>query len=101
LVNVTDVTVYTLLYPVLNGSIPTATAIWCSEDRLKAWEDFMLRNIAPASKDCATPIDVILKAGKENDISGTPTLIFANGSVTPGLIPAETIEKKLNATSAK
>ena len=101
LVNVTDVTVYTLLYPVLNGSIPTATAIWCSEDRLKAWEDFMLRNIVPASKDCATPIDVILKAGKENDISGTPTLIFANGSVTPGWIPAETIEKKLNATSAK
>jgi thiol:disulfide interchange protein DsbC len=44
---------------------------------------------------------VILKAGKENDISGTPTLIFANGSVMPGLIPAETIEKKLNATSVK
>jgi thiol:disulfide interchange protein DsbC len=101
LANVTDVTVYTLLYPVLNGSIPTATSIWCSPDRLKAWEDFMLRDIAPTGKDCTTPIDGILKAGRENDISGTPTLIFANGSVTSGLIPAETIEKKLNAASAK
>lgn len=101
LANVTDVTVYTLLYPVLNGSMPTATAIWCSPDRLKAWEDFMLKSVAPTGKNCATPIDVILEAGKENDISGTPTLIFANGSVTSGLIPAETIEKKLNAASAK
>jgi thiol:disulfide interchange protein DsbC len=101
LANVTDVTVYTLLYPVLNGSIPTATAIWCSPDRLKAWDDFMLRNIAPTGKDCTTPIEGILKAGRENDISGTPTLIFANGSVTSGLIPAETIEKKLNEASAK
>ena len=101
LASVTDVTVYTLLYPVLNGSIPTATAIWCSPDRLKAWEDFMLRDIAPTGKDCTTPIDGILKAGRENDISGTPTLIFANGSVTSGLIPAETIEKKLNAASAR
>src|SRR5687768_12823313 len=101
LANVNDVTVYTLLYPVLNGSVPTATSIWCSPDRLKAWEDFMLRDIAPTGKDCATPIDGILKAGRENDISGTPTLIFANGSVTSGLIPAETIEKKLNAASAR
>jgi thiol:disulfide interchange protein DsbC len=101
LTNVADVTVYTLLYPVLNGSGPTATAIWCAPDRLKAWEDFMLKDVTPAGKSCETPIETILQAGKKNGINGTPTLIFADGSVAPGMIPAETIEKRLNAAAAK
>ncbi|MBA4142253.1 MAG: DsbC family protein [Nitrosospira sp.] len=96
LVNVTDVTIYTLLYPVLNGSIATVTSIWCSPDRLKAWDNFMLRGITPAAKDCDTPIETLLEAGKTNGISGTPTLIFADGSILPGMVPAATIEKKLN-----
>ncbi len=101
LANVNNVTVYTLLYPVLNGSVPTATSIWCSADRLKAWEDFMLKDIPPTGKDCETPIGKLLQAGQKNGISGTPTLIFADGSVVPGLMAAEAIEKKLGASSAK
>lgn len=101
LANVTDVTVYTLLYPVLNGSVPTATAIWCAPDRLKAWEDFMLKDIAPAGKNCETPLETLLQAGKKNGINGTPTLIFPDGSVAPGMIPADTIEKRLSAAAAK
>jgi Protein-disulfide isomerase len=101
LANVNDVTVYTLLYPVLNGSVPTATSIWCSPDRLKAWEDFMLKDIAPTGKDCETPIGKLLQAGQKNGISGTPTLIFADGSLAPGLMAAEAIEKKLGGSSAK
>jgi thiol:disulfide interchange protein DsbC len=101
LANVTDVTVYTLLYPVLNGSVPTATAIWCAPDKLKAWEDFMFKDIAPAGKNCETPLETLLQAGKKNGINGTPTLIFPDGSVAPGMIPADTIEKRLSAAAAK
>jgi thiol:disulfide interchange protein DsbC len=101
LVNITDVTIYTLLYPVLNGSMPTATSIWCSPNRLKAWDDFMLRGTAPTGKTCDTPIETLLQAGRKNGINGTPTLIFADGSVIPGMIPADTIEKKLNAPGPK
>ena len=101
LVNVTDVTIYTLLYPVLNGSLPTATSIWCSPNRLKAWDDFMLKGVAPAGKNCDTPIETILQAGRKNGINGTPTLIFPDGSVIPGMIAADTIETKLNAASTK
>lgn len=100
LANISDVTIYTLLYPVLNGSIPTATAIWCAPDRLKAWDDFMLRGIAPAGKNCETPIETLLEAGRKNGINGTPTLIFSDGSVVPGMIPADTIEKKLSSAIA-
>ncbi len=101
LANVSDVTVYTLLYPVLRGSVPTATAIWCSSDRLKAWEDFMLKDIAPSGKTCETPMDTLIQAGQKNGISGTPTLIFPDGSIAPGMIPAATIEKRLSAASVK
>jgi len=101
LVKVTDVTIYTLLYPVLNGSLPTATSIWCSRDRLKAWDDFMLRGIAPPGKDCETPINTLVQTGQKYRVNGTPTLIFADGSVVPGMITAEVIEKKLNAAAPK
>ena len=32
LVNVTNVTIYTLLYPVLNGSMELSKKIWCSDN---------------------------------------------------------------------
>ena len=98
LAKITDVTVYTLLYPVLNGSLPTATSIWCSSDRLKAWDDFMLKGIAPPGKNCETPISTLVQTGQKYRINGTPTLIFADGSVVPGMITADAIEKKLNSS---
>lgn len=101
LAKITDITVYTLLYPVLNGSVATATAIWCSADRLKAWDDFMLKGIAPTAKSCETPIATLIQAAQKHSVSGTPTLIFADGSVAPGMIPAEMIEKRLSAMPAK
>lgn len=100
LTKITDVTIYTLLYPILNGSLPTATSIWCSTDRLKAWDDFMLRDIAPTGKSCETPLETLVQAGKKNGINGTPTLIFADGSIIPGMITADAIEKKLSGGAA-
>lgn len=101
LVNITDITVYTLLYPILRNSTPTATAIWCSADRLKAWEDFMLRGITPPGKECETPLNTLLQSGQKKGITGTPTLIFADGSVVSGMIPAAEIEKRLDSMEKK
>ncbi len=100
LVNVTDITIYTLLYPVLRGSAELSKTIWCSENRNKAWDDFMLRGVAPTGKDCETPLTALLKSGQENKVTGTPTLIFADGSVVGGMIPMATIEEKLKDASA-
>ncbi len=101
LLEITDVTIYTLLYPVLRGSVELSTKIWCSQDQIKAWDDFMLRGVEPKAKDCETPIPTLLKSGQENRVTGTPTLIFADGSIVGGMIPAETIEERLvNASKA-
>lgn len=99
LVNITNVTIYTLLYPVLNGSMELSKKIWCSDNQIKAWDDFMLKGVAPSAKDCETPLEMLVKSGRENKVSGTPTLIFADGSIVGGMIPAATIEEKLNSAS--
>ena len=101
LTKVTDVTVYTLLYPILNGSEPTARAIWCSPDKLKAWNEFMLQDISPPGKECEAPLARLLQEGRKHNISGTPALIFSDGSIVPGLITADKIEEKLNASLKK
>ena len=99
LLNVTNVTIYTLLYPVLKGSMELSKKIWCSDNQIKAWDDFMLKGVAPTSKDCETPLDVLVKSGQENKVSGTPTLIFADGSIVGGMIPATAIEERLESAS--
>jgi len=99
LVNVTNITIYTLLYPVLNGSMEVSKKIWCSDNQIKAWDDFMLRGVAPSGKDCETPLEALVKSGRENKVSGTPTLIFADGSSVGGMIPAAVIEEKLESAS--
>lgn len=96
LVKITDITIYTLLYPILNGSKEISKAIWCSDDQLKTWNAFMLNAVKPAGANCDAPIDTLLQIGKEHGFNSTPTMIFANGVVVPGMISAEMIEKKLN-----
>lgn len=96
LTEVTDITIQTVLYPILKNSMPIAKAIWCADNQQKAWDDFMLESVEPKSKDCEAPLQKLLASGQENRVTGTPTLIFADGSVVPGLIPVEEIERRLN-----
>jgi thiol:disulfide interchange protein DsbC len=49
----------------------------------------------PAAARCDTPIDKNLELGRKYRVTGTPTLIFANGERVPGAISAERIEKLL------
>jgi thiol:disulfide interchange protein DsbC len=93
-----NVTFYMFLYPIL-GADSTAKSqnIWCSKDKPKAWLDWMVRDAAPASASCdATALQRNVEFGKKYRITGTPTLIFADGSRVPGAIPAAQVEKFLS-----
>ncbi|MBK6617900.1 MAG: hypothetical protein RI993_290 [Pseudomonadota bacterium] len=96
-----NITIHTLVYPILNGSMDTATAIWCAPDRVKAWDDFMLRAVKPKAGECETPLKTILESGQQHRVTGTPTLIFADGSIVSGMIPLAEIEKRLDQQPAK
>ena len=96
-------TVYTFLYPI-NGLHPQATvharAIWCAPDRNKAWDDAMLRGVLPTNDgSCKNPIDTNIALANKYRVSGTPTLIFANGQRVPGMVPADKLNQLLDAAS--
>jgi len=102
LVKVDDITVYTFLFPILSqDSHQKAQAIWCSADKSKAWSDWMLNGKVPVAAKCDTPIAQNLAFARKNNITGTPTLIFANGQRVPGAISAERLEKMLALNEKK
>ncbi len=97
-----NVTVHMFLYPILRGGDSTEKArnIWCAKDKSKTWQDWMLTDVTPASNTCDTSaITRNMELGRKNRITGTPTLIFADGSRVPGAIGADQLEKRLAQTS--
>jgi thiol:disulfide interchange protein DsbC len=95
-----NVTVYTFLYNILaEDSGVKSRNVWCSADRNKAWTDLMVdgKSPAPAPEACQAPNDKVLALGQKLNVTGTPTIIFADGSRTPGWIDAKTLEAKLTS----
>ena len=100
LARVSDITIYTFLYPVLGqDSVDKANAVWCSADKSKAWNDLMQNGKAPAAARCDTPIGKTVEFGRKHRITGTPTLIFASGERVPGAIAQEQVERLLAENS--
>jgi thiol:disulfide interchange protein DsbC len=100
----TDVTIYTFLYPILSqDSFDKSKNIWCAKDRAAAWDEFMTENKVPpaADGDCKHPLQQVLALGQKLDVTGTPTIMFTDGSRLPGAVPAEKIEEKLNAAGKR
>ena len=101
--NVDNVTVYLFLYPVLGPDSTTKSRdIWCSKDKVKSWNDWMGANVRPttAAANCdVTALQRNIEFGRKHNITGTPTLIFSDGSRTPGAIPSAQVEKQLQAAN--
>lgn len=96
---VDNATIYTFLLPILSeDSLQKSKLIWCSADRAKSWNDWMVDGKAPAGKDdCdTTALAKNAEFAQKNRINGTPALFFASGERIPGAIPLATIEEKLN-----
>ena len=101
---VKDVTVYTFLYPILGGDSPEKSkAIWCAKDNTKAWRDWMLKGMAVnGSPDCDTSaLQRNAAFGKKHRITGTPGLVFEDGTHRAGAVDTDAIEKLLIANRAK
>ncbi|MEQ1653277.1 MAG: DsbC family protein, partial [Hyphomicrobium sp.] len=92
-----NITAYIFVYPILSpDSMEKGKAIWCSPDRLKAWQDLMLRSRAPTAKTtCDTPLDAVVALGQRLRINGTPSTFFEDGERIAGALPKERIEAKL------
>jgi thiol:disulfide interchange protein DsbC len=98
LAKITNVTIYTFLYPIERlhkGATGKSRAIWCSPDRAKAWDDLLLNRVEPKAKACADPVQKIEALGTKLKVSVTPTLVFGDGTVVSGGVPAQQVEKHL------
>jgi len=95
---VNNVTVYLFLYPILGpDSVEKSKNIWCAKDKAKVWQDWMVRDVMPATTSCdSAAIARNVELGRKFKITGTPTLVFADGSRIPGAIGADQVEKRLN-----
>jgi len=101
---VDNVTIHMFLYPILgNDSVVKSRNIWCAKDKGKTWQDWMVRDVAaPAapSPGCdASALDRNREFGRKHQITGTPTLLFADGRRVPGALTAAQVDKIL--TEAK
>ena len=96
---INNVTVYMFLYPILGpDSTKKSEAIWCAKDRAQVWQDWMVREQAVPSAAASCDTNAIkrnVELGRAHKITGTPTLVFVDGTRVPGAIDAKQIEKRL------
>ena len=101
--NLSDVTIYTFLMPIESlhpEARAKAIAVWCAKNRVSAWHALMWRNEVASSRECIHPIDRNVKLGERLGITGTPTLIAADGRVLPGAASGAQIDAWLGRTTA-
>ena len=96
---VDNITVHMFLYPILGpDSVDKSKRIWCAKEPAKAWLDLMVRDrsLSTDAPGCDTAaIARNVELGRKHKITGTPTLIFADGQRVPGAINAAQVEKLL------
>ena len=92
-----NVTIYTFLVPMLSAdSLTKSQQIWCSSDKVKVWNDWMLNNQTPTGKgDCGNPLERNTALARKLGVTGTPAMFFTDGSRVNGAVPIAQIEKKL------
>jgi len=96
---VDNVTIHMFLYPILSAdSTERSKNIWCAKDKIKAWQDWMVRDQSPKTLSCdVSAIERNVELGRKFKITGTPTLVFLDGTRIPGAISAAEVEKHLSA----
>ena len=101
MVGMTDITMYTFLYPILSpDSSDKSKAIWCAGDRAKAWNKWMVGSEAPVAGTCDAPLDKVVALGQKLGVHGTPTIFLANGERLPGYVPLDRLESELNRVAS-
>ena len=96
-----DITVHILPWAVVKPeSVRQAKAVWCSKDRVKAWNELMLQRIEPqAPTDCDNPIEKLIKYGEKLGATSTPTWFVETGERYSGAMPLEQVRALLDRSS--
>lgn len=96
-----NVTLHLFLMSIFPGSAEKVKGVLCSKDPIKAWDNLMLKQIEPPVGKCDTPTEQVMQLSSKLNVNGTPAMIFADGILVPGYMPAAEIEKALNSGGKK
>jgi len=98
LISLKDTTIYTFMIPILApDSADKSKAIWCAQDRAKAWNDWMVDGKAPASVGtCDNPIAKNSDLAHKLRISGTPTMFLTDGNRLGCYVALAELDKAIN-----
>lgn len=99
LAKLNNVTIHTFIIPILGPkSVDAAKAIWCSKDKVKAWDEYMKSNTMPTNvneKCDSSNLQRNMEFATSHKINGTPAIYFANGKTFKGYATAEKINEAL------
>ena len=100
---VKDLTVYTFVVPILGGDSPEKSrSIWCAKDNTASWRNWMLEGSSPARvmASCdSSALERNLALARKHRVTGTPAIVFEDGTRVPGALPAAEVEKHLSGKS--
>lgn len=88
-----------LAYPRTGVNTPSyhkAVSVWCSEDRKAAITTAKAGKPVPR-KSCDNPVLGHMSIANQVGVTGTPTLVFADGSVMPGYASPDQLLEYLDA----
>ncbi|SFC37732.1 bifunctional protein-disulfide isomerase/oxidoreductase DsbC [Pseudoalteromonas denitrificans] len=69
--------------------------VWCADDKLKALTDAKSGSDVAKAENCTAPVAEHYELGQSFGISGTPAIIFDDGTLIPGYQPAATLKQRL------
>ncbi|MGJ7523951.1 DsbC family protein [Variovorax sp. LT1P1] len=105
LAKLNDVTIHTVLYPILGpDSVTKSRDVFCAKESGAVWTEWMRsgRPIPPRAASCsAVAIERNIALGRRLNITGTPAMMFEDGSVLRGAADLTTIERHLQAGAGK
>lgn len=102
--DIDNTTVYTFLFPIDKlhpDAARKARMIWCAADRQKAWDAHYDSGALPDNAgECENPVAATQALGARLRINATPTLIFADGAMIAGALPADRLEREFAKADA-
>jgi thiol:disulfide interchange protein DsbC len=90
-----------LAYPRSGINTPSyfkATGVWCADDRKQALTDAKNGGkVIKTKTGCKHPVKDHMAVAEVVGVTGTPTLVFEDGQVIPGYLPAKRLIKFLDS----
>jgi thiol:disulfide interchange protein DsbC len=76
-------------------SFDKAVSVWCASDQRSALTQAKL-GAEPDPAQCDNPIEEQYQLGRDLGVTGTPSLLTADGQMIPGYVPPDQLRARLD-----